>query len=64
MRLHNYLLAFLTASPLSYGTIDNQIIKKEAASSIALAGKIGQAAIFSVQADNDSNLEIFATASM
>lgn len=63
MRLHNYLLAFLAASPLSYGTIDNQIIKKEAASSIALAGEIGQAAIFSVQADNDSNLEIFATAS-
>lgn len=63
MRLPYYVLALLASSPLSHGAIDNQIIENEAASSITLAGKIGEAAIFSVQADDDNDLEIFATAS-
>ena len=43
--------------------VDDQIIAREAASAITLAGRIGEAAMYSVQADDDDDLEIFATAS-
>jgi hypothetical protein len=57
------LLSLLLLATSSHAAVDNQIIKSEAASAIALAGRIGEAAMFSVQADDDDDLEIFATAS-
>jgi len=57
------LLSLLLLATSTHAAVDNQIIKSEAASAIALAGRIGEAAMFSVQTDEDTDLEIFATAS-
>ncbi len=57
------LLSLLLLATSSHAAIDNQIIKSEAASAITLAGRIGESAMYSVQADDDTDLEIFATAS-
>ena len=57
------LLSLLLLATSAHAAVDNQIIKSEAASAITLAGRIGEAAMYSVQADDDDDLEIFATAS-
>ena len=57
------LLSLLLLATPAHASFDNQIIRSEAVSAITLAGRIGEAAMFSVQADDDDDLEIFATAS-
>ena len=57
------LLSLLLLTITAQAAVDNQIIESEAASTITLAGRIGEAAMFAVQADDDDDLEIFATAS-
>ena len=55
--------SFLLTSSAVHSAVDNQLIQTKSADSIALAGRIGEAAIFSVQADDDNDAEILATAS-
>ncbi len=57
------LLSLLLFAASSHAALDNQLIQSEEASRITLAGKIGEAAMYAVQADEDDDLEIFATAS-
>ena len=57
------LLSLLFFTVASQAAVDTKIIESEAASAITLAGRIGEAALFAVQADDDDDLEIFATAS-
>ncbi len=57
------LLSLLLFTINVQAAVDNQIIESEAASAITLGGRIGEAALFAVQADDDDDLEIFATAS-
>jgi len=57
------LLSLLLFTITAQAAVDNQIIESEAASAITLGGRIGEAALFAVQADDDDDLEIFATAS-
>ena len=63
MDFRKLLVSALLTSSSAYAAFDNNLIQSEAASSITLAGKLGQAAMFSVQADDDSDAEIFVTAS-
>ena len=56
-------ISLLLLAISTHAAVDNQVIESEAASAITLAGRIGEAALFSVQADDDDDLEIFATAS-
>ena len=56
-------ISLLLLAVSAHAAVDNQVIESEAASAITLAGRIGEAALFSVQADDDDDLEIFATAS-
>ena len=56
-------ISLLLLAVSAHAAVDNQVIEREAASAITLAGRIGEAALFSVQADDDDDLEIFATAS-
>ncbi|MGR6871919.1 GlyGly-CTERM sorting domain-containing protein [Pseudomonas sp. HK3] len=50
-------------SSSAFSAVDNQFIKSLDASRITLAGSLGKAAMFAVQADDDDDLEIFTTAS-
>ena len=64
MKIRIPLISLFLLSTSAHAAFDNQIITKDSTvSSILLAGKIGEAAMFSVQADDDDDLEIFATAS-
>ncbi|MEH6346853.1 MAG: Calx-beta domain-containing protein [Bermanella sp.] len=56
-------ISLLLLAVSAHAAVDDQIIEREAASAITLAGRIGEAALYSVQADGDDDLEIFATAS-
>jgi len=57
------LLSLLLFAASSHAALNNQLIQSEEVSRITLAGKIGEAAMYAVQADEDDDLEIFATAS-
>ncbi|MFY0701288.1 MAG: hypothetical protein JXR04_10715 [Bermanella sp.] len=63
MDLRIALVSSLLISSSAYSAVDNNIIKSKEASHITLAGRIGEAAMFSVQADDDDRAEIFVTAS-
>ncbi|MGK0443188.1 MAG: hypothetical protein ACJA1U_000110 [Bermanella sp.] len=63
MDLRIALVSSLLISSTAYSAVDNNIIKSQEASHITLAGRIGEAAMFSVQADDDDRAEIFVTAS-
>lgn len=56
-------LGLLALSSTNIAALDNQIIQSEAAKVITLAGRIGEAAMFAVQADDDDDLEVIATGS-
>ena len=56
-------LSLLLFALSSHAAVDNQLIQSLEASRITLAGDIGAVAMYSVQADDDDDLEIFATAS-
>ena len=57
------LSALLLSSAIAHSAVDNQLIQNKAAEAIALSGGVGEVALFSIQADEDSDAEIFATAS-
>ncbi|MFT5592062.1 MAG: hypothetical protein ACI8SR_000419 [Oceanicoccus sp.] len=63
MDLRIALISSLLISSTAYSAVDNNIVKSKEASHITLAGRIGEAAMFSVQADDDDRAEIFTTAS-
>jgi len=57
------LLSLLLLATSTHAALDNQLIQSLEASRITLAGDIGAVAMYSVQADDDDDLEIFFTAS-
>ncbi len=57
------ILSLLLFAASTNATPNTQLIKSEAANVTAIAGRIGEAALYAVQADDDADLEIFATAS-
>ncbi|GAA6136081.1 hypothetical protein NBRC116188_28710 [Oceaniserpentilla sp. 4NH20-0058] len=63
MDLRKALISSLLISSPAFAAVENNIIQSEEAVSTTLAGRIGEAAIFAVQADDDDTAEIFATAS-
>lgn len=63
MNLRIALISSMLISSAAHSALDNNIIASQEASHITLAGRIGEAAMYSVQADDDDRAEIFATAS-
>lgn len=64
MDIRNYIFgALLISSSISHSAIDNQLIQSKVAEAITLSGRVGEVALFSIQADDDDDAEIFATAS-
>jgi hypothetical protein len=63
MRKQISIFSLLLFSTCSQAAIDTITVSKEAASVSSLAGRIGEAVMLSVQADDDNDLEIFTTVS-
>ncbi len=57
------ILGLLLLSTCAQAAIDTQLVKGEAASATTLAGRVGEAVMLSVQADDDNDLEILSTVS-
>ncbi len=57
------IFTLLFLATCAQAATDTPLIKNEAASVTTLAGSIGETAMFAVQADEDEDLELFATAS-